>query len=288
MAAEIERKFLILDDRWRQHACGGSVLRQAYLVSTKAQIVRVRTIDARRATLTVKIRTSRTRREEFEYDIPYADACEMFQHARGIVEKTRYEVNHQGFVWEVDVYSGQNRGLIVAEIELDSCSDNPPLPEWLGPEVTGNPHFSNRALAKMRHIPAITTARFGLSLPLPASNTNPPISAPTEALAGISRSGRREDEEVRGDCRNSAPKCLELHKQALTRLNLQEQLSLWSVGSCASFRQQLQEGTLPDFRAPLVQIKHDSGAITPPLEPAKGELRRRGQHRSARARRCSS
>jgi adenylate cyclase len=177
MAAEIERKFLVLNDRWRQHACTRSVLRQAYLVSTKARIVRVRTIDARRATLTVKIRSSRTRREEFEYDIPYADAWELFQHARGLVEKTRYDVIHHGRVWEVDVYSGHNAGLTVAEIELDSCSDNPTLPEWLGPEVTGNPRFSNRALAKRHGMPAITAAGFGPSTPPPLSDTNPRIRA---------------------------------------------------------------------------------------------------------------
>lgn len=160
MAAEIERKFLVFDDRWRQHASEGSVLQQAYLVATKGETVRIRTIDGCRATLTVKIRTSRNRREEYEYEIPYTDAKEMFEHARGVLQKTRFEVEHQGYVWEVDVYSGHHRGLVVAEVELDGGNDTPPLPDWLGPEVTGNPRYSNRVLAKGKFIPTNATSCF--------------------------------------------------------------------------------------------------------------------------------
>lgn len=159
MAAEIERKYLVFDDRWREHASEGSVLQQAYLVATKGETVRIRTIDGRRAKLTVKIRTSRHRREEYEYDIPYADAKEMLEQARGVLQKTRFEVEHQGYVWEVDVYSGQHRGLVVAEVELDDVNDTPPLPDWVGPEVTGNPRYSNRVLAKGYVTPTTATAR---------------------------------------------------------------------------------------------------------------------------------
>ncbi|MCY1745275.1 CYTH domain-containing protein [Ensifer sp. SL37] len=148
MAAEIERKYLVADDRWRQYASEGSALRQAYLLATRRQTVRIRTIDGSRAKLTVKIRSGRNRREEYEYDIPYSDAEEMLEQARGVLQKTRYEVKHEGFIWEVDVYSGQHRGLVVAEVELDNVNDTPSLPEWLGAEVTGNPLYSNRILAK--------------------------------------------------------------------------------------------------------------------------------------------
>ncbi|WP_429819788.1 CYTH domain-containing protein [Ensifer sp. B1-9] len=159
MAVEIERKFLVLDDRWRRLASKGSALHQAYLVATKGKTVRIRTIDGRRATLTVKIRSSRNRREEYEYDIPYTDAKEMFEHAQGVLQKTRFEVHHQGYTWEVDVYSGQHRGLVVAEVELEGVDDTPPLPDWLGAEVTGNPLYSNRVLAKGRIAPTNATAR---------------------------------------------------------------------------------------------------------------------------------
>ncbi|OMQ42922.1 hypothetical protein BKP54_20530 [Ensifer sp. 1H6] len=83
MTAEIERKFQVSNDRWRKHASAGSELRQAYIVATKNRIVRVRTIDAQRAVLTVKIRSGRMQREEYEYEIPYADAMEMFGRASG-------------------------------------------------------------------------------------------------------------------------------------------------------------------------------------------------------------
>ncbi|WP_104667016.1 CYTH domain-containing protein [Ensifer adhaerens] len=157
MTAEIERKFLVLDDRWREHASEGSVLRQAYLVATKNRTVRVRTIDAQTAKLTVKIRSGQGRREEFEYDIPYADAKEMFQYAPGAIEKARFEVEHQGHTWEVDVYSGRHRGLVIAEVELLDHADNPVLPDWLGPEVTGNSRFSNRVLAATHGNPEDTS-----------------------------------------------------------------------------------------------------------------------------------
>lgn len=148
MAAEIERKFLVADDRWRQYASEGSSLQQAYLMATRRQTVRIRTIDGRRAKLTVKIRSSRNRREEYEYDIPYSDAKEMLEHVRTVLQKTRYEVEHEGHIWEVDVYSGQHRGLVVAEVELEDVNDTPSLPEWLGAEITGNPLYSNRSLVK--------------------------------------------------------------------------------------------------------------------------------------------
>jgi adenylate cyclase len=147
MAAEIERKYLVLNDSWRKHASQGAALCQAYLTANKNRFVRIRTIDTVRAVLTVKFRTGPLRREEFEYDIPYVDALEMITYAAGVVEKTRYEVRHLGYVWEIDVYNGVNDGLVLAEIELGSEADQPPRPPWLGPEVTGISAYSNRTLA---------------------------------------------------------------------------------------------------------------------------------------------
>ncbi|WP_042777889.1 CYTH domain-containing protein [Sinorhizobium fredii] len=148
MTAEIERKFLVLDDRWRKHASKGFEIRQAYIVGTKNRVVRVRIINATRATLAVKIRVGPLRREEFEYEIPYADAIELFDHALGIIEKTRYEVGYQGHCWEIDVYTGSHRGLVLAEVELRNGDEDPPHPIWLGPEITGNRSYSNRVLAR--------------------------------------------------------------------------------------------------------------------------------------------
>lgn len=150
MAAEIERKFLVSDDSWRDTASEGAVFRQGYLVAKKNRFVRVRLIDADRAFVTVKFRTGRLRREEFEYEIPYSEALEMLSYATGVVDKTRYKVSHCGKVWEVDVYGGINSGLVLAEIELADENDRPPFPPWLGLEVTGNSEFSNQTLARSR------------------------------------------------------------------------------------------------------------------------------------------
>ncbi|MBB4217375.1 CYTH domain-containing protein [Rhizobium sp. BK212] len=110
--------------------------------------VRVRILDDRKAKLTIKIGRSTITRDEFEYDIPIADAKELLQNAIGIViEKTRYRVPHQGFVWEVDVFTGEHRGLVIAEVEMTAETDNPALPSWLGREVTGDFRYSNQALA---------------------------------------------------------------------------------------------------------------------------------------------
>ncbi|WP_455274811.1 CYTH domain-containing protein [Rhizobium herbae] len=151
MAAEIERKYLVLNDSWRRHASQGAAFCQAYLTANKNRFVRIRTIDTVRAVLTVKFRTGPLRREEFEYDIPYIDALEMIAYATAVLEKTRYEVRHLGYVWEIDVYSGVNDGLVLAEIELGNEADQPPRPPWLGPEVTGISAYSNRTLAAFPH-----------------------------------------------------------------------------------------------------------------------------------------
>ena len=148
MKVEIERKFRILDGGWRAHASASAELRQGYIVVTRKRVVRVRTIDSAEAVLTVKIRTRSGRREEYEYVIPYDDATRMLEHALCTIDKTRHQVEYRGFRWEIDVYHGLHRGLIIAEVELSASSDEPPLPPWLGPEITGNPQFSNRALAK--------------------------------------------------------------------------------------------------------------------------------------------
>ncbi|MBB4237792.1 CYTH domain-containing protein [Rhizobium esperanzae] len=148
MAKEIERKFLVRSDGWRSAVETKSVLRQGYIASMDDRSARVRILDDRKARLTIKIGRSAITRDEFEYDIPIADAKELLQNAIGIViEKTRYRVPHEGFVWEVDVFAGEHRGLVIAEVEMTAETDNPPLPAWLGREVTGDARYSNQALA---------------------------------------------------------------------------------------------------------------------------------------------
>ncbi|CAD7040320.1 CYTH domain-containing protein [Pseudorhizobium endolithicum] len=148
MAKEIERKFLVKDDGWRGEAMSASDFVQAYVATQEDRSLRVRLIDDRRATLTIKIGRQLISRDEFEYEIPVDDARELIGSALGIVlEKTRHEVEHEGFTWEVDVYAGAYRGLVVAEVEMEHEGQEPPLPAWIGREVTGDRRFSNLVMA---------------------------------------------------------------------------------------------------------------------------------------------
>lgn len=148
MAKEIERKFLVSDDSWRSQVTSRTAFRQGYIASLENRSVRVRIKADKDATLTIKIGASSIVRDEYEYDIPLRDAEELMTTALGIViEKTRHTVDHEGFVWEIDVFEGLYEGLVVAEVEMNAETDQPSLPAWLGREVTGDPRFSNQNLA---------------------------------------------------------------------------------------------------------------------------------------------
>jgi len=149
MPTEIERKFLVASDGWRATAGPGNALRQAIIFSEGKRSLRVRTLGDTHARLTVKIGINSTSRHEYEYDVPLSDARELLDLANGgHIAKTRYEVEHHGHVWEIDVYEGDLAGLVVAEVELESEDEKADLPSWLGREVTGDARFSNQALAE--------------------------------------------------------------------------------------------------------------------------------------------
>ena len=151
MGLEIERKFLVKGEPWRQ-APDGVPMRQGYLVTGPPVSVRVR-VAGGSARLTLKKAATGTGnlvRHEFEYPVPLEEAEAMLGSLAegGLVEKTRYRVPCEGFVFEVDVFHGENAGLVVAELEL-SAPDQPfPRPPWLGEEVTGDPRYLNAALAR--------------------------------------------------------------------------------------------------------------------------------------------
>lgn len=143
---EIERKFLVKNDGWRKASGPGVVIRQGYLASGEPS-VRVR-IKGERGYLTVKAEKAWATRHEYDYEIPRADAAAMLGTlcTKPALEKTRYEVSVNAKRWEIDVFSGANAGLIVAEIELERADEPLHLPEWAGPEVTNDPRFFNVAL----------------------------------------------------------------------------------------------------------------------------------------------
>lgn len=148
MPTEIERKFLVRDESWREGVVSHASLTQAYLMNGGDRSLRIRIENGNRATLCLKIGTSSLSREEFEYPVPLADAREMVARAIGIViEKTRHLVHFRGYLWEIDTYHGVYDGLTVAEVELEDAGDTPPLPDWVGLEVTGDRRYSNASLA---------------------------------------------------------------------------------------------------------------------------------------------
>jgi adenylate cyclase len=148
MGVEIERKFLVKNDGWRKLATGEAHIRQAYLTLGGKATIRVRIKDNRSAALTIKSRAAKLRRLEFEYPIPVADAEALIALRRGaVIEKVRHLVPHADRTWEVDVFAGENAGLIMAEIELphEDCRLDPP--PFIGAEVTGRVEYYNSSLA---------------------------------------------------------------------------------------------------------------------------------------------
>ncbi len=159
MAKEIERKFLVINDSWRDQATSATAMRQAYLSVNHDRSIRVRTSNDETAKLTVKFGKTALVRDEFEYDIPLEDAVEMISFAVGsVIEKVRYTVEIAGFTWEIDVFEGAFQGLVIAEVEMRSEDDRPKLPTWLGREVTGDRRYSNQALATERLRPEVVHA----------------------------------------------------------------------------------------------------------------------------------
>jgi adenylate cyclase len=146
MGKEIERKFLVIGERYRSLAKGARY-RQGYLSTVKERTVRVRTVD-HQGTLTVKGISVGATRSEYEYEIPAVDADEMIDHLceKPIIEKNRYKIPLGDVTWEVDEFLGANQGLIVAEVELQSEDQSFIRPDWIGEEVTSDPKYFNANL----------------------------------------------------------------------------------------------------------------------------------------------
>ena len=149
MATEIERKFLVKSDAWRARAEPGIRFRQGYLAGGGKASVRVR-VEGESANLNIKSATLGVRRQEYEYPIPLDDAHQMLDSlCEGrLVEKTRYCVTVGNHVWEVDVFEGDNAGLVVAEIELSHEEEVFVRPDWAGDEVSHDPRYYNVCLAQ--------------------------------------------------------------------------------------------------------------------------------------------
>ena len=147
MAIEIERKFLVNEKPF--HLAKKSFrIRQGYIVNAQKQVIRVRE-KGDDYFLTIKGNTIGISRLEFEYPIPKEDAEELLKHfcKKTLIDKTRHYVEFKGHTWEVDEFHGDNNGLVVAEIELDSEDEKFEIPDWVGAEVTPDERYYNMNLA---------------------------------------------------------------------------------------------------------------------------------------------
>jgi len=146
MGEEIERKFLVSGDAWRETA-EGTRYRQGFVSTEPERTVRVR-VAGPRGSITVKGKNVGPRRAEFEYEIPVDDAERMLDTLckRPLIEKIRYRVMVSSHTWEIDVFEGDNVGLVVAEIELRSEDEAFEKAEWVGAEVTDDPRYFNSNL----------------------------------------------------------------------------------------------------------------------------------------------
>src|SRR4030095_14623423 len=148
MSFEIERKFLVRGNDWERLDTRRISLRQAYLACNGKASIRIRIKDDGAATLTVKSRPADLRRLELEYDIPVLEAEALMKLGQGSrTEKVRHVIPYGDLAWEVDVFSGDNFGLIIAEIELRNEHQHVELPPRICAEITRQPQYYNTSLA---------------------------------------------------------------------------------------------------------------------------------------------
>ena len=146
MGREIERKYLVKDDSWKAKIKHSIPIKQGYLNSAIERTVRVR-ISGVDGILTIKGKTENLTREEYEYNIPLSDAEKLLLLCeKPIIEKIRYIYVQNNLTWEIDEFSGENSGLIVAEVELENEDQDFDKPQWLGKEVSDDPRYYNAAL----------------------------------------------------------------------------------------------------------------------------------------------
>lgn len=150
MALEIERKFLVLNDSYKQEAFSHSHIIQGYICSERGRTVRIRIRDDR-AYITIKgpSMDGGLSRYEFEQEIPLEDGLNLMKICEpGIIDKVRWLVKSGEHIFEVDEFFGKNEGLVIAEVELKSADDNPQIPDFIGKEVTGDRRYYNSQLRR--------------------------------------------------------------------------------------------------------------------------------------------
>lgn len=152
MSKEIERKFLVHNNLFKPTEGSGTKIVQAYLSTRPESTVRIRIIG-KVAYLTIKSKNNGAIRDEWEYEIPMTDALEILENCDCLskIEKTRYRHNQ----WEIDVFEGQHKGLILAEIELNSADEKFDKPDFIGREVTDDNRYYNSNLGSSANLPPV-------------------------------------------------------------------------------------------------------------------------------------
>lgn len=150
MSLEIERKFLVLNDTYKQQSFSHSHIQQGYITSERGRTVRIRIRDDR-SYITIKGPSldGGLSRYEFEQEIPLADARQLMKLCEpGIIDKTRWLVRSGDHIVEVDEFFGENEGLVMAEVELRTTTETVVLPDFIGKEVTGDRRYYNSQLRR--------------------------------------------------------------------------------------------------------------------------------------------
>lgn len=151
---EIERKFLVVSNAYKQEAFKQSRIIQGFLSTNKKRTVRVR-LKGDIGFLTIKGKSSKNGLSRFEWEkkISKSEAESLLKLCKkGIIDKIRYEIKVKEHIFEVDEFSGYNKGLVVAEVELNSENENYTKPDWLGKEVTRDHKYYNSQLSKVPFI----------------------------------------------------------------------------------------------------------------------------------------
>ncbi len=149
MPYEIERKFLVTSDKYKIDSLS-KPYKQGYLCTESSRTVRVR-LAGNRGFITIKGESIDCARLEFEYEIPPADAAQLLDTLclKPLIEKIRYrKAGPDGKIWEIDEFSGENEGLVIAEIELSHREEPFARPDWIGQEVTGDVRYYNSYLSQ--------------------------------------------------------------------------------------------------------------------------------------------
>ena len=150
MGIEIERRFLVENEDWKDQVIRSESFSQAYLNSSVDEwATRVRIIDDNKGYITLKSSLNGLINYEFEYSIPRKDAIELIQVSKYKITKIRYQLKINKKNWVVDVFEKSNSGLKIAEIELNSESEENRVPSWCGQEITGIKSLSNASIAKV-------------------------------------------------------------------------------------------------------------------------------------------